>query len=109
MDPVIRFVTDENFNGAITHGVRLRVPGIDLVRVQDVGLMGADDPTILAWAATAGRIVLTHDVATMSPLAWDRVARGEPMPGVFEVGQRLTVREAIDELVLAALCSTAAE
>ena len=106
---MIRFLTDENFNGAVTTGVRLRLPGVDLVRVQEVGLMGADDPNVLAWAAADGRIVLTHDVRTMSPLAWDRVARGEPMPGVIEVHNKLTVAAVIDELVLVAVCSVAGE
>ena len=31
-----------------------------IVRVQDVGLSGADDLTILQWAAEQGRILLTH-------------------------------------------------
>jgi hypothetical protein len=48
---VIRLLADENLNNNIVRGVRLRQPDIDLVRVQDVGLSGADDPTVLAWAA----------------------------------------------------------
>jgi predicted nuclease of predicted toxin-antitoxin system len=48
---VIRLLADENLNNNIVRGVRLRQPNIDLVRVQDVGLSGADDPTVLAWAA----------------------------------------------------------
>lgn len=42
-------------------GVRLRHPNLDLLRVQDVGLREVDNPTILAWAASNGRILLTHD------------------------------------------------
>jgi len=32
---------------------------IDVLRVQDAGLTGADDPTILAWAAEQGRVLVT--------------------------------------------------
>ena len=60
-----RFLADENFNNQIVRGILRQAPSIDIVRVQDVGLSGVDDPTVLAWAAETGRIVLTHDVATM--------------------------------------------
>lgn len=65
----MRLLTDENFNGAILRGLVRRLPALDIVRVQDVGLMNADDPTILEWAANEGRILLTHDVATITGYA----------------------------------------
>lgn len=55
-----RFLADENFNNQIVRGVLRQSPDIDIVRVQDVDLSGADDPTVLAWAAQERRIVLTH-------------------------------------------------
>ena len=55
-----RFLADENFNNQIVRGVLRQSPNIDIVRVQDVDLSGADDPAVLAWAAQEGRIVLTH-------------------------------------------------
>ncbi len=62
---MLRFLSDENFNGDIVRGLFLRKPDLDLVRVQETGLRKADDPTILAWAAEQDRILLTHDRATM--------------------------------------------
>ena len=48
----------------------------------DVGLRGAGDPDVLAWAGRrAGRIVAAHDVTTLSGFAFERVAAGLPMPG----------------------------
>jgi hypothetical protein len=102
---VIRLLADENFNNNIVRGVRLRDPNIDLVRVQDVGLSGANDPTLLEWAAGHQRIVLTHDVATITAFAYERVREGKPMPGVFEVGRTVAVGLAIDDIVLLATCS----
>src|ERR1700730_18676658 len=58
---MLGFLTDEDFDGRLTSALLARVPGLDLVRVQDVGLMHTPDPDILAWAATEGRMVLTHD------------------------------------------------
>src|SRR5439155_11993005 len=91
---------DENFNNDILRGVRRRNPAVDVVRVQDVGLAGAADPAILEWAAQAGRVLLTHDVATMTRYAYERVREGKPMPGVFEVGRHVPMGVAIEEIVL---------
>jgi predicted nuclease of predicted toxin-antitoxin system len=51
---MLRLLADENLNGNIVRGIRRRIDGLDLVRVQDLGLTGADDPTVLAWAAEQG-------------------------------------------------------
>ena len=82
-----------------------RKPDLDVVRVQDEGLRTADDPTILEWAAQAGRILLTHDVNTMTDHAYARVTQGLPMPGIFVVPQELSISQAIEDLLLIAECS----
>ena len=46
---MLGFLTDEDFDGRLTSALLARVPGLDLVRVQDVGLMHTLDPAILAW------------------------------------------------------------
>jgi hypothetical protein len=43
---MLRLLADENFNGDIVRGLLLRHSALDLVRVQDVGLAGADDADI---------------------------------------------------------------
>ena len=55
------------------------------------GLSGADDGAVLAWAAAEGRVLLTHDVTTLTVLAYARVLAGLPMPGVFEIGRSVAV------------------
>jgi hypothetical protein len=79
------------------------------VRVQEAGLSGADDPTVLEWAARNGRILLTHDVSTMRDCAYERVRLGQPMPGIFVVEQALSIGQAIDEILLLAECSLEGE
>jgi hypothetical protein len=106
---MLRLLADENFNGDIVRGVLLRQPDFDIVRVQDVGLSGADDPDILRWAATNDRIVLTHDQATMSDCACDRLVAGEAMPGVFILNDRFAVGLAIQEILLMNGCTEHAE
>ena len=68
-----------------------------------------DDPAILAWAASNGRILLTHDRATMPDFAYNRLVRGESMAGMFVVHDQMPIRQAIDELSLLVDCSEQAE
>ena len=76
---MIRFLSDEDFNRRILRGLRRRLPSLDIVRVQDVGLITRPDTEVLEWAANENRVVLTHDVTTMSKYAFDRVNQNLPM------------------------------
>ncbi|MCP3964108.1 MAG: hypothetical protein GY719_40275 [bacterium] len=102
---MLRLLADENFNNAILRGLRLRNPDLDLVRVQDVGLSGEEDPVILEWAARHGRVLLTHDKATIPRFAYERVKAGQPMAGACEVSRSVPMSQAIDEILLIAECS----
>jgi hypothetical protein len=76
--------------------------GLDIVRVQDVELSGANDPAVLEWAARETRILLTNDVSTTTKYAYDRVRDGLPMPGVIEIGPRVRIGQAIADILLLA-------
>ncbi|MBA2245557.1 MAG: DUF5615 family PIN-like protein [Gemmatimonadetes bacterium] len=102
---MLRLAADENFNNDIVRGLLRRRPDLDLVRLQDVGLSGADGPTVLEWAAQESRVLLTHDVSTLTRYAYDRVREALPMPGVFEVSRAVPLRVAIDDILLLAECS----
>lgn len=102
---MLRFLADENFNADVVRGLLLRLPALDVVRAQDVGLLGLDDPKILAWAASNERIVLTHDRNTMAGYADELASQDRAMAGVFVVHDRIGVGQAIDELLLIASCS----
>jgi hypothetical protein len=102
---MFRFLADENFNGDILRGLILRQRDLDIVRAQDAGLAGFDDPHVLAWAAENNRIILTHDRATLPDHAYQRVAAGEAMSGVFIFNDRLPVGQAIQEILLVVECT----
>lgn len=106
---MLRLLSDENFNGEIVRGLFRAQADLDLVRVQDVGLLGADDPAILARAAENNRVLLTHDRATVPAFAYDRVRAGAMMPGVFVVDDRAAIGQVIDDVLLFALCSEESE
>jgi len=50
---------DEQVHGAITEALRRR--GVDVLTVQDDGLTGAADPTVLARATELGRVLFSQD------------------------------------------------
>lgn len=98
----VRYLAGENFNRKIVTGLRRHSQSTDLVRVQDVGLRTFDDPAVLEWAASDGRILLTHDFKTIPGFTSERIAAGLRMPGVILVPSKLGVGVAIEQLALIA-------
>src|ERR1700704_6583919 len=101
---MLSLAADENFNMHILNGILRRLPDADIRSVQDAGLAGADDLTVLDWAAKEGRVLLTHDVNTLTGFAYERIASGLPMPGVFEVPLSVPIGIAIEEIILLIEC-----
>lgn len=99
---MLLLVADENFNNTIVRGLLRLKPSLDIVRVQDVGLSSADDPTVLEWAAQKNRILLTHDVATITKYAYERILSRKYMPGVIEVNRTIPLSVAIKDILLIA-------
>ena len=55
----IRFHLDEHISANISAALRRR--NIDVTTAAEAGLAGADDATQLAYAAVAGRVMVTQD------------------------------------------------
>ncbi len=102
---MLRLAADEDFNHDILRGLRRKLPAADITSVQEAGLSGADDPEVLAWAAEENRVLLSHDVNTLTKHAYERIIRGERMPGVFEVSRDLPIGGVVRDLVLLVECS----
>jgi hypothetical protein len=99
---MLRLAAEENFNAQIVRGLLRPSPELDIVRIQDAGLSGADDPTVLGWAADEARVVLSHDVSTMTRWAIERISAGEPMPGLVEVSIRAPIGTVIEDVLFLA-------
>ena len=57
------------------------------------------------WAANENRVLLTHDVTTITKYAYQRVAAGKYMPGVIEVSRKVSLGGAIEEILyIAEVC-----
>ncbi len=101
----MRFLTDENFNNHIYRGLLLQMPGLDIVRVQDVGLSEKSDPEILVWNLAEKRILLTHDARTIPAHAFAQLTRGQVTPGIIIVPWDAPVGRIIADLIFIVECS----
>jgi hypothetical protein len=81
----------------------------DIVRIQDVGLSHADDQMVLEWAAQQHRVLLTHDVGTITKYAYERIEMGKSMPGVFKASRVAPIGQVIEDILLLVECSLEGE
>jgi predicted nuclease of predicted toxin-antitoxin system len=104
----IKFQADNDLNQFIVSVVARRQPEVDFQTASMAGLHGLSDPEVLVLAARDGRILVTHDLKTMS----DHFALfivEQLSPGVIMVPQRLPVGESVDDLLLIWSASLAEE
>jgi predicted nuclease of predicted toxin-antitoxin system len=106
---MLRLLSDEDVPKSIVRGLRLRQPDLDILRVQEVGLRTRDDPLILAWAAKEGRVLVSRDRQTMIGHAYQRVQSGQPMPGLIVVHEDMTIGQAVEQILMTAVCCTVEE
>src|SRR5579862_9567957 len=103
---MLRFLADEGFNGNIVKAIRKHYPSIDIVRVQEIHLSGADDPTLLEVAAKEKRMLLTQDKRTMPAFLFERVTAGLAVPGIVELVRNISASKAAEEIAILAQCSS---
>ncbi|HKY27876.1 MAG TPA: DUF5615 family PIN-like protein [Pyrinomonadaceae bacterium] len=102
----IRFLADADLNKNIVRGVLKPTPEIDFKVALE--LQGLPDPQVLAYAAREGRILVTNDRRSMS-VHFGEFIQTQNSPGVFIISQNISVRRAIDELILFWAASEAEE
>jgi len=72
--------------------------GIDVLTVQKAGMRGSDDPVLLAYAASEGRICVTQNTKHFKPLH----DAGVPHTGLIIAGKDVTPRMYVKALMLVA-------
>jgi hypothetical protein len=102
----IRFLADADFNQKIVRGVLKQAPEIDFKLAHE--LKGLPDVNVLAYAAREGRSLVTHDLRSM-PMYFKEFIQTQNCPGVFLISQKISVKRAIDELILTWAASDAEE
>lgn len=104
----IRFHLDENIQGGVARGLARR--GIDVTTTKDCGLLGAADQTQLEFAASAGRVLVTHDSDHLSlagrgvrhsGIAYrhpEKCSVGDMVHALAELWRTRTAEEMIDQI-----------
>lgn len=104
----VRFQADADLNHIIVQATLRREPSIDFQTAYAAGLVGVPDPEVLALAAHAGRVLVTHDRKTM-PTHFAGLIEHTTSSGVIVIPQKLPIRVAGEKLLLIWTASGAAE
>ncbi|MBI4618307.1 MAG: DUF5615 family PIN-like protein [Planctomycetes bacterium] len=94
----MRLLFDEDLNHRILRGLMRRLPHLDIRTVDDLALAGRDDQQVLEAAAREGRLVVSHDVSSMTAAFQERLDSGRSQFGLLLVPQRLPIGMAVDQL-----------
>lgn len=95
----VRFQADADLNLAIVKATLRREPGIDFQTAHVAELSGLHDRDVLALAAQAGRLLITHDRKTMPRHFADFIMQ-KTNSGLLVVPQKLPIRVVVDDLLL---------
>lgn len=106
---MLRLLTDEDVPRSVVRALRQRQPDLEILRVQEIGLDGTADPSILERAAAVGRIVITRDRQTMIGHAYERVNAGQSMPGLIVWHEDMNIGQAVEQIMMVAHCCGEAE
>lgn len=102
---MLSLLIDQDFNQDILRGLARRISNLDSVTAYEVGLSEATDPEVLTWAATEGRVLVSHDRTTMPNHAAELMEEGKNIAGVIIVPRRLFMSQVIDDLEIIVTCS----
>ncbi len=94
-----RFLADADLNQKIVADLCRREPTMDFQTAVEAGTIALSDPDVLALAARAGRILVTHDRRTMLA-SFKGFVEARNSPGVIIVTQQLGIAAAIEDLLL---------
>ena len=93
-----RFQADADFRQRIVSAVRRQEPTIDFQTANALGLRGLQDLEVLALAAHEGRVLVTHDLATM-PDHFANFVETKTSAGLLVIRQKVSIRRALEELL----------
>jgi len=96
----VRLLLDEMIDRAVAEQLRKR--GHDVLAVQDLrmaGLRGMPDSGLLAWAAEAGRAMVTYDAKDLVPVHHRMLADEAPHAGLLLVPRGKFSRDRADVVV----------
>lgn len=94
-----QFLADENLDRRILLGLLYQRPELNIIRAQDVNLRRTDDRIILEWAFQANRVLLTHDVSTITKFSKQRIASGLSTAGIIFIKEDAPLGRVIEDVL----------
>jgi hypothetical protein len=104
----VRFQADADLHQMIVTALVRREPSVDFQTATAASLKGLLDPHVLERAATAGRVLVSHDQSTM-PQHFSAFIQNQQSAGLLIVPQHLPYAVVIEELLLIWAASEAEE
>lgn len=104
---MLKIFFDHDFNHKILRGLEQRIAELDYLTPNHLGNIIESDENHLIWALENGRVVVSHDVNTMTEAANERLKNGRTIFGLILVPQEMPIGEAITELEIIINCSEA--
>jgi hypothetical protein len=100
----IQYLIDENVAPLYRQQLLKRNTELDVYAVGDPGCpaRGTLDPAILIWCEENSCMLDTNNRACMPPHLAAHLAQGRHIPGILILNERMSVGDAIDELLLIA-------
>jgi predicted nuclease of predicted toxin-antitoxin system len=95
----VRYQADADLNQKIVTAVLRLEPTIDFRTGHATNLAGVEDSEVLRIAASDGRVLITHDKATM-PDAFGQFIQASESPGVLVISRGYKLADVAEELVL---------
>lgn len=95
----LRLQADNDVRAQIIRDIRQKEPAFDIRTAHEAGIAGLSDLDVLAFAAHEGRILVSHDFATM-PIYFREFTRRQRSPGVLLAPQSLPIGIVVESLRL---------
>lgn len=102
---MLRLFFDHDFNHRILRGLIQRIPELDYITPGQLKNIAESDENHLVWALENQRVVISHDVNTMTEAANQRLRNGKPIFGLILTPQEMPIGDAVAELEIITLCS----
>jgi hypothetical protein len=94
----VRFQADADFNQRIVLAVRRLESSLDFQAAHFARLRTLDDREVLSFAASEGRVLVSHDLTTI-PDHFAKFVEANASAGVLIIRQRVSIRHALEEIL----------
>ena len=95
----MKLILDEHINPDV--GRQLRRQGFDVISVNDAGLRGIGDESLLAYAAGQGRVLVTYNIGDFQLLLREWRRAGRSHSGILFVSEKTASQRSVATLVRA--------